>query len=220
MFARLLILVALLAGGSLAELLVLSDLSLLNQPTPQKFDCPDAFSPRSTQVLSPAVPRGGHLTLILALRHDHGQPFDLTIGQNPAGALPFRLYRLLPTLNPAVNPVAVRAPFRGRIGESESCALFVLDVDVPANLPPGRIKLEPAVWLRGVPTANAWLRAPLEVRPLPQATTPACEVPVPLLDRLLVRNAAADFDQCLSLEQLRAQAAAWAILRRGRGRGQ
>ncbi len=183
-----------------------SDLSILAQKQIEKVDCESLLATRGHEVLSPALERGDFLTLVIVVKHKAGAAFALDTGQYPAGALPLRSFRLFPGMDAPLELNRVPNPSRGRIGESQSCAIFVLDLEVPKQMPEGRLKLEPALWVSDTTAQSGWLRYPMEIRILPKEAEqfeipPHCKAPALSLKSLLIRNLSREGVDCLKLDE-------------------
>jgi hypothetical protein len=162
----LLILAMLSTKSSAQELFVFSEIPLLAPGAVGKLGCDSLAAWQDAAPISPAVEQGGSLTMVIAVVADPGKPFLLDVGQNPASSFPLRVHRVLTGIDDAATPVPVPLRFNGRVFENQRCALFLLQVGVPAALPVGRIKLEPAVWVPNPQGENFWMRYPMEVRVL------------------------------------------------------
>ncbi len=152
---------------------VYPDLIVLAEKEGADLGCEPSPDARSLEVLSPVLPRGGHLTLVMVVRAKAGSGFAIDVGLNPKDRTPLKLYRYFPGIRYANSFFAqpleeAPLPLRGRIGEGQRCAIFLLDVQAKRDAPLDRVKVEPAVWLEGnvagSADATAWSRYPLEVR--------------------------------------------------------
>lgn len=160
-----LFLIALLSTKSSAqELFVFSDVPLLQDPIGKRLGCDGiaAWAPHAP--LSPAIRQGQTLNLLVAVTNQRGTPFVLQTGQNPTESLRVQTSRIFPATDGTGDPVVVSNPVRARIGESQTCALFLLVVMAPPDTPIGRIKLEPAIWIPDSAGGNYWIRYPMEIR--------------------------------------------------------
>lgn len=218
----LLILAWITTKGSAQELFVFSEVALLaesNRTTPDCAAIPrwSAFAP-----LSPAVPRGGRLSFVLAVAARGGQPFLIRTGQYPPDALALKMYRWFPAADHHDEPIAVPAEFRGRVGEAERCALFFLEAEVPPQTPPGRLKLEAALWVPDSPTKDFWIRYPMEVRVADSAVVnpKTCPAFAKTLQGLLLRNLAGLLGECPTEADLPSLAGRITALRRQQGKNQ
>ncbi len=181
-----------------------SDTSLLKLFAAEDLSCEAIQATPAVEMLSPAVAAGSVLTLVIMVKDRPSQPFLLQSGQYPAGSFRLRQYRVFPGLDHAEELLEVPIEIRARIPEHQSCALFLLDVEVPMQLPPGRFKLEPAVWIPAQASNPHWLRYPMEVRVLPASQVGAkegssCQRPPTTVKSLLERNLSLDGFGCLDL---------------------
>ncbi len=181
-----------------------SDLALFAQKDLSKIDCDSLLASKEYEVLSPALERGDFLTLLVVVKLQAGQAFLLETGQYPNGALPLRSFRLFPGTDTPLELIPVSNSLRGRTVENQRCAVFVLDAQVPKDMPEGRLKLEPALWVSGSLSQRGWLRYPMEIRILqkeadPFEIQPACFASHFTLNRLLIRNLRREGLDCHSL---------------------
>lgn len=153
------------------ELFVFFDVPLLQDLSGKSLGCDAIPSWASHAPLSPAIRQGESLNLLLAVTNKRGSAFVLQTGQNPADSLRMQTSRLFPGTHGVDEPVTVPNPIRGRIGESQTCALFLLVVTAPADTPIGRVKLEPAAWIPDSAGGNYWIRYPMEIRVVPAASS-------------------------------------------------
>ena len=208
--------------SSAQELFVFSDLALFAQKDLTRIDCDSLLAFKEFEVLSPALERGDFLTLLLVVKHLAGQPFVIETGQYPPGALSLRSFRLFPGTGNPLELTSVSTSLRGRIGEHQRCAVFILDAEVPKDMPEGRLKLEPALWVPGSASQNGWLRYPMEIRVMrneagPVLIQPTCITLTLTLNHLLIRNLSREGFDCLSLAEHRVDIQS--ILRQRRLRG-
>ncbi len=148
---------------------VYPDLIVLAEKEGADLGCEPVPDARGLEVLSPVLPRGGHLTLVLVVRAKPGTGFAVDVGLNPKERTPLRLFRFFPGMRYANSSFAqplqeAPLPLRGRIGEGQRCAIFLLDVAANRDAPLERVKVEPAAWLEGANADTGWSRYPLEVR--------------------------------------------------------
>ena len=139
----------------------------------QRFDpfghvVPQDREYNSREILSPAVPRNGHLTLHAVVTAPAGTNYFLYISANPADVLRIRLYR--EHFRPCGTTYCPdwlteqRVPSFGAIPESltmfpgQTTRSYLLDIYVPPDVPPRRIRVEAAI------KVGTWLIAPMEVR--------------------------------------------------------
>lgn len=198
------VLIMIATKSSPQELFVFSDLALAQGPAALRPVCDDLTRWSEYVPLSPAIRRGGHMTFVLGVVESAAKPFVLQMGQYPPNALALKMYRLFPETDSAPEPVLVPTDFRGRVGESQRCALFLLEVEVPADLLPGRLKLEPALWVPDSPSKDYWVRYPMEVRITAQAPLAilACPHAGTRLEHLLQRSFAGWLDECPQASEL------------------
>lgn len=190
------LLLLLAARSSAQELLVHPDLAVLAEKEWLDLNCDPAPELRQFEVLSPALPAGGQLTMMLSVKARPGTPFVLDVGTNPSQLLAVRVFRYYPGFRYGKTqydmPIEeVDVPLRGRISEGQACALFFLQTTVPPGTPEQRVKLEPAAWIAQDGAAPGWSRYPIEVRIVadPNARTGGfqrCEVNLPALASALV----------------------------------
>lgn len=162
----------LILGTALAaaqDFSVYPDLIVLAEKEGADLGCEPVPDARSLEVLSPVLPRGGHLTLVLVVRAKAGTGFAVDVGLNPKDRTLLRLFRFFPGTRYANSSFAqplqeAPLPLRGRIGEGQRCAIFLLDVEAKRDVPMERVKVEPAAWLEGSDADTGWSRYPLEVR--------------------------------------------------------
>lgn len=190
--------------SSAQELFVFSDLALFTQKDLTRIDCDSLLAFKEYEVLSPALERGDFLTLLVVVKHLAGQAFLLETGQYPPGALSLRSFRLFPGTDNPLELTTVSNSLRGRIGENQRCAVFILDAQVPKTIPEGRLKLEPALWVPGSASQSGWLRYPMEIRVLqnevgPVQIQPTCAASTFNLNYLLIRNLIREGHDCRSL---------------------
>ena len=118
---------------------------------------------------SPLLARNSHATFHIVVEAPAEKYFHLLVGTNPENVFQITVYkemwrkhgktwipdRLLPVTLPCLGQLPDR--YHGIANQKAAC--FLLDVFVPADVPPGRIKLEPQVGADG-----AWAIYPMEVR--------------------------------------------------------
>lgn len=157
------------AQAAAQDFSVYPDLIVLAEKEGADLGCEPSPDARGLEVLSPVLPRGGHLTLVLVVRGKPGAGFIVDVGLNPKERTPLRLFRFFPGARYASSFFAqplqeAPMPLRGRIGEGQRCAVFLLDVGAHRDAPLERVKVEPAAWLEGNDSETGWSRYPLEVR--------------------------------------------------------
>ncbi len=200
-----------------------SDLALFAQKDLSKIDCDSLLAFKDYEVLSPALERGDSLTLLIVIRHLAGRAFVFETGQNPSGALPLRSFRLFPGTDSPLELVTVPNSLRGRLAENQRCAVFVLDAKVPEDLPEGRLKLEPSLWVPDSVSQNGWLRYPMDVRILKKQVDPfeipsTCQTSELSLNQLLTRNLSREGLDCGSLAVNKVDSQTILTRRRSRGK--
>jgi hypothetical protein len=123
---------------------------------------------RPREVLSPAVPRNGHLTVQVVVTAPAGTNYFLYTAQSPPDTLQIKIYRehfvrcgndycpdwlteqRLPSFG-AMPESVYRLP-----GQNTRC--YLLDILVPPDVPPRRVRVETLL------KVGYWLVAPMEVR--------------------------------------------------------
>jgi hypothetical protein len=157
------------AGSCLGQLSVYPEMVALLEGKLSDLDCNLPKSAGVFEMLSPPVARNGRLTLLLRVEVDKGGYFVLDAGLNPEKSLRLTAWRYYPGHILPVNSVTprieeVELPHRGRVGANDRCALVFLDVEVPGDLAPQRVKLEPVAWIPAAGTEGTWHRYPMELR--------------------------------------------------------
>lgn len=184
--------------GSAQELFVFSDLALAAGQGQLRPTCGDVERWEPYAALSPVIWPGGRLLFVLAVTGEPGQGFVLRTGQNPPETFEVATYRLWPGIDAAEEPVRVADDFRGRIGEGQRCALFVMEVRAKVGLEPGRVKVEPAVWFPETAVKEFWVRYPMEVRAVaaPGVAAVRCRFETSRLGEMLLRALEVWMDAC------------------------
>jgi len=120
------------------------------------------------EILSPAVPRNGHLTVQLVVTAPPSTNYFIYAGVNPENAVKITIYRQ--HFSPCGADYCpdwlteVPSPVFGAIPESisrmpnQSSRSYVFDIYVPPDVPPRRVRVE-ALLKTGI-----WNVAPMEVR--------------------------------------------------------
>lgn len=120
------------------------------------------------EILSPAVPRNGHLSVHVVVNAPAGTNYFLYAGDNPPGILKIRIYRehfvpcgadfcpdwLTEQRSPSFG--AMPESIYAMPGQNTRCYLF--DIWVPPDVPPRRIRVEALL------KTAIWQVAPLEIR--------------------------------------------------------
>ena len=130
---------------------------------------------RPREILSPAVPRNGHLSVHVVVTAPAGTNYFLYAISNPSGILSLTLYRehfVRCGLDYCPDWLTeTRAPAFGAMPESardipdQTARCYLLDIRVPPDVPPRRIRVE--VLLK----TGIWVVAPMELRVI-QPTVP------------------------------------------------
>jgi hypothetical protein len=132
------------------------------RPVPQDCDL------KIRELLSPAVPRNGHLSVHVVVTAPAGTNYFLYAAQSPLGVLDVKVYREhFARCGDAWCPDFVteqRAPAFGAMPENartlpdQTTRCYLFDIHVPADVPPRRVRVE-ALLKTGI-----WMVAPLEIR--------------------------------------------------------
>ncbi|HKD09698.1 MAG TPA: hypothetical protein VKB79_27580 [Bryobacteraceae bacterium] len=123
---------------------------------------------RPREILSPAAPRNGHLTVHVVVNAPIGTNYFLYAGQSPQDVLQIKIYRehfvrcgedFCPELlteqhSPAFG--AMPESFRDIPDQDTRCYLF--DIWIPPDVPPRRVRIEALL------KVGIWMVAPMEVR--------------------------------------------------------
>jgi hypothetical protein len=120
------------------------------------------------ELLSPAVPRNGHLSIQVVVTAPTGTNYFFYAGSNPANVLQVTIYREhFERCGDDYCPgwlTEQRSPAFGAIPESlvdmpgQNTRCYLLDIWVPPDVPPRRVRIEALL------KVGIWLVAPLEVR--------------------------------------------------------
>ncbi|NDJ13973.1 MAG: hypothetical protein EBY17_22710 [Acidobacteriia bacterium] len=120
------------------------------------------------EVLSPAVPRNGHLTVQVVVTAPPSTNYFLYVGANPPDALKVTVYRqhFVPCGTDQCPDwlTEIRLPAFGAIPESihrmpnQTTRSYIFDIWVPPDVPPRRVRIEALL------KVGYWIVAPLEVR--------------------------------------------------------
>jgi hypothetical protein len=123
---------------------------------------------RPREVLSPAVPRNGHLTVQVVVTAPAGTNYFLYTAQSPPDTLQIKIYREhFVRCDVDFCPdwlTEQRSPSFGAIPESlfrlpgQNTRCYLLDIWVPPDVPPRRVRVEALL------KVGYWLVAPMEVR--------------------------------------------------------
>jgi hypothetical protein len=123
---------------------------------------------RAREILSPAVPRNGHLSVQVVVTGPSGTNYFLYAGANPADTVRMTIYREhFVRCGVDYCPdwlTEQRSPSFGAIPESlhdmpdQNTRCYLLDIWVPPDVPPRRIRIEALL------KVGIWLVAPMEIR--------------------------------------------------------
>lgn len=115
------------------------------------------------EFISPAIPRGGMLTLRLGVEAPQGTRYSLFVGQNPEDMARCRLYQERYTqvgqewLPDEITPVDL--PHGAILSANQTVQSYLLDIHIPATVKPQRFRLE--IQLN---VGERWVIYPLEMR--------------------------------------------------------
>lgn len=123
---------------------------------------------RPREILSPAVPRNGHLSVQMVVTGPSGTNYFLYAGANPPDMVRMTIYRehfVRCGLDYCPDWLTEqRSPSFGAIPESlhdmpdQNTRCYLLDIYVPPDVPPMRIRIEALL------KVGIWMVAPMEVR--------------------------------------------------------
>jgi hypothetical protein len=123
---------------------------------------------RPREILSPAAPRNGHLTVHVVVTAPTGTNYFLYAGASPQDVLTIKIYRehfarcgedFCPDLLTEQNSPSFGAmpeSFRDNPDQNTRCYLF--DIWIPPDVPPRRVRIEALL------KVGIWMVAPMEVR--------------------------------------------------------
>jgi hypothetical protein len=150
------------------------------KPVAQDYDM------QTRELLSPAVPRNGHLSFHVVVTAPPPTNFFVYANQNPANTLDIRIYRehwvrcgndYCPEwLTPQPSPTFGAIPESVRDMPDQNTRCYLFDIYVPPNVPPRFVRIEALL------KVGIWMVAPLEVRVIEPT------VPSPSAGRLPVRE--------------------------------
>jgi hypothetical protein len=137
---------------------------------------------RSREVLSPAVPRNGHLSVHVVVTAPAGTNYFLYAGSSPANTLEVKIYREhFVRCGDDYCPDFLseqRSPSFGAMPESvhdlptQTTRCYLFDIWVPPNVPPRRVRIEALL------KVGIWLVAPMEVRVIEPVVADTRALPV------------------------------------------
>jgi hypothetical protein len=119
---------------------------------------------KPVEILSPAVIRGGHLTVRVVVTPAQGADYSVHVGQNPPGTFPAKLYQEQYTQRGGEWIPDGLMPLPGetvsaKTAEGQRTQSYLLDISIPRELKPGRYRVEVQVYLEG-----SWRILPMELR--------------------------------------------------------
>ncbi len=124
--------------------------------------------PRPREIISPAVARNGHLTIMAVVTAQPGTTYFVYSAVNPPDALELKVYRAYfvrcgndycpDWLVEQKMPSFGAMPELASLWPGQTTRCYVLDIWVPPGTPPRRVRVE-ALLKQGI-----WLVAPMEVR--------------------------------------------------------
>lgn len=117
----------------------------------------------SHEFISPAIPRGGTITLRLGVEAPQGTNYSLYVGQNPDNTAECRLYqeRYVQIGQEWVPDGAslVQMPHSAMLSQGQAVQSYLLDIHVPVRVKPQRFRLE--IQLN---VGERWVIYPMEMR--------------------------------------------------------
>jgi hypothetical protein len=132
------------------------------KPVAQDYDM------QTRELLSPAVPRNGHLTFHVVVTVPPATTYFIYAAQSPQDILDIRIYRehFVPCgdnycpdwLTPQRSPSFGAMPEDARTMPDQNTRCYLFDVYVPPDVPPRRVRIEALL------KVGIWMVAPLEVR--------------------------------------------------------
>ncbi|MBC7293283.1 MAG: hypothetical protein H5T84_04095 [Thermoleophilia bacterium] len=144
------------------------------------------------EILSPLLARNSHATFRVVVWAPMGEFFYLYVGTNPDKVFDITVYKELWTKREGVwipdRLVPVNLPHLGHVPDpyhgipNQKVETFLVDVWVPKDATPGRVKLEPQVNVGG-----RWAIYPMEVR-VSDVTAPPIPPAVPILPPVSARS--------------------------------
>lgn len=119
--------------------------------------------PRPREIISPAVPRNGWLTLRIVVEAPKAVQYNLYIGQNPDNTAQYTLYQEQYTtvgdewIPDKLKPVAT--PHGAMLTEGQKVQTYLLDIFIPPKTPSGRFRMEAQLNV-----GDHWVIYPMEIR--------------------------------------------------------
>ncbi len=168
------------------------------------------------EILSPGVARGGFFSLQAAVTAEPKTIYMMAVQSNPRHVFQWKLYKERYALRgslwvpgefePMREPYFRVMPDIDAAIPNQNTQVYLLDVWVPPETPPGRVRLEVLA------KSDTWRVAPLEIRVLDAAIPKTPLSPVSSLDDVIRRNRlqdtalartlAAEGKRCYALESL------------------
>ncbi|HXJ42845.1 MAG TPA: hypothetical protein VNH18_26420 [Bryobacteraceae bacterium] len=139
------------------------------------------YEPNPRELLSPAVPRNGHLTVRVVVNAPPPTNFFIYAGSNPPDVLKITIYREhFAPCGMDYCPdwlTEVHSPTFGAVPESinwlnnQNTRSYIFDIWVPPNVPPRRVRIEALL------KTGTWMVAPLEVRVIEPTVPSSANLP-------------------------------------------
>ncbi|MCP5119655.1 MAG: hypothetical protein GY953_53330 [bacterium] len=124
---------------------------------------------RPREILSPLLARGAHATFHLVVTAPQGKIYYLYVSANPEHAVDVTLYKAMFSKHDGAwipdRLLEVKSPYTSHVPDryhgipNQTAEVFVIDLWVPSNANPGRMKLDAQL---GVD--DRWLTYPMEIR--------------------------------------------------------
>jgi hypothetical protein len=139
------------------------------------------YEPNPRELLSPAVPRNGHLTIRVVVNAPAHTNYFLYAGSNPPDTLKVTIYReyfarcgkdYCPDwLSEVQSPTFGAMPENVHWLANQNTRSYIFDIWVPPNVPPRRVRIEALL------KTGTWLVAPLEIRVIEPTVPSAATLP-------------------------------------------
>ncbi len=123
---------------------------------------------QTRELLSPAVPRNGHLSFQVVVTAPPPTNYFVYAGQSPANTVDIKIYRehwvrcgdawCPEWLTPQRSPTFGAIPENAREMPDQNTRCYLFDVYVPPDVPPRRVRVEALL------KVGIWFVAPLEIR--------------------------------------------------------
>jgi hypothetical protein len=177
-FVIILIILSLCAAAQAQDIEIHSEFQRYNshgEVVPQDQE----LNPR--EILSPAVPRNGHLTVQVVVTSSAAANYFLYVGANPPDTLKVTIYRqhfvpcgtdscpdwLTEVPSPSFGAIPELAPWL----PNQTSRSYIFDIWVPHDVPPRRVRIE------GLLKTGIWNVAPMEVRVIQPTVPDALDLP-------------------------------------------